>query len=225
MARVADDGGRASEDVAVANRGAFGADGDDPDMLGHVWGLRVSDDTRATRHGSARWPGEIERGRRAMDADAFETLGLPARFDLDAEMIQRAYLAGSGAVHGDEAESARLNAARITLEDPEKRALLLLTRLSGPGKEADRSLPDGFLMEMMEVRERIEADRGDPGAMDRWEDWGEAKRQGHIAAAGKLFEQAREERPTPGPQVLAAIRRELNAWRYIERMLEQLNQD
>jgi len=35
---VAQDVGGVAEDVAVAECGPFGADGDDPDVLGHCWG-------------------------------------------------------------------------------------------------------------------------------------------------------------------------------------------
>lgn len=170
--------------------------------------------------------------------DAFDTLGLPARFDLDPARIQRAFLQRTAGLHPDhgarpedEAASASLNAARAVLDDPEQRAGALLSRLGGPSKEQDRSLPDGFLMEMMEVRERIEAERKDPDARERWEDWGESRRRGHMERVKNLFAQATGPEGGPplpqGPEasVLKAIRRELNAWRYIERMLEQLGED
>src|SRR5262249_24085423 len=105
-----------------------------------------------------------------MDRDAFDILGIVPRFDLAPGEVQRAYLARASAAHpdragrgggdgGGEAEegASALNGARADLEDPERRAAVLLKRLGGPAKEQDRSLPDGFLMEMMEVREAMEA--------------------------------------------------------------------
>lgn len=155
--------------------------------------------------------------------DAFDTLQLPARFDLAPQDIQRAYLARAAALarETDEAVAAALNSARMTLEDPEKRASALLLRLGGPAKEADRSLPDGFLLEMMDVREQIAAAHADAGAIDKWEDWGEHRRQIHIEAVGRLF--ANIGAAAPERAALLAIRRELNAWRYIERLIEQLH--
>src|SRR5690242_15612371 len=83
-------------------------------------------------------------------ADAFELLGLEARFDLTAGEVRAAYLARVGGVHpdrgGDESEGAAgLNAAKTALSDPESRANLLLARMGGPSKEINRELPEGFL--------------------------------------------------------------------------------
>ncbi len=193
--------------------------------------------------------------------DPFDILGIEPRFDLDRAAIQRAYLRKAAEHHPDHAQpssaqpssaqpdpaagdaaSARLNAAKAVLDDPEQRAGALLARLGGPAKEHDRTLPDGFLLEMMEARERMESERNDPAAVACWEDWGESRRRAHMAEAARLFAQllagpqqqaaAGPGVPAPGPgaesgrrDVLRAIRRELNAWRYIERMLEQLAED
>lgn len=105
---------------------------------------------------------------------------------------------------------AELNEAKRVLEDPERRANALLAKLGGPSKEEDRSLPEGFLMEMMEVREQMEED----GAAGRgkWEEWAKERRGEAIEEVGAMFRERR----------LAEVRRRLNAWRYIERMMEQL---
>lgn len=166
--------------------------------------------------------------------DAFARLGLPRRFDLDRSTIERAYLSLAGAAHPDalgtpgladdpsDASSSDLNRARQDLLDPESRATILLALLGGPSKESDRSLPDGFLMEMMDVREQMEAAAAarDAAELDRWRDWAEEQRAGHARAVGELFKQV--ERDGPRPESLKAIRTRLNAWRYIERMLEQI---
>jgi molecular chaperone HscB len=166
--------------------------------------------------------------------DAFARLGLPRRFDLDRATIERAYLSLAGAAHPDalgtpglsddpsDAASSDLNRARQDLLDPESRASLLLALLGGPSKESDRSLPDGFLMEMMEVREQMEAAAAarDAAALERWRNWAEDQRIGYARSVGELFKQV--ERDGPRPEILKAIRTRLNAWRYIERMLEQI---
>lgn len=161
--------------------------------------------------------------------DAFDILGLAPRFDLTPGEIQRAYLALAAAAHpdrgsdggGEDGTSAKLNAAKQQVDDLEQRAALLLARLGGPSKEADRSLPNGFLMQMMEVRESVDAAQssGDRAGVSKWLDWAEAARDGHLAAVGRAF--AALSTPPTTPE-LAAVRRELNAWRYIERMLEQI---
>lgn len=166
--------------------------------------------------------------------DAFDILGVAAQFNLDLPAVQRAYLARSADVHPDRAGvegggaeaseqlAAELNDAKRVLEDPERRANALLARLGGPSKEADRSLPDGFLMEMMELREAAEAAgaSGDAAEVDRWIANAERRRKGHIESVGSAFATLGT---VPAGDQLRAIRRELNAWRYIERMIEQLD--
>ena len=84
-------------------------------------------------------------------------MGLARRFDITAAEIRRAYLQRAAAVHpdlaGDDAgeAAAALNRAKMVLENPERRANALLALLGGPAKEQDKSLPPGFLMEMMDT--------------------------------------------------------------------------
>ncbi|MDP1663057.1 MAG: iron-sulfur cluster co-chaperone HscB C-terminal domain-containing protein [Phycisphaerales bacterium] len=163
-------------------------------------------------------------------ADAFDLLGLEARFDLTPERVRAAYLARAGAVHpdavpgGEDGAAAALNAAKTAVSDPETRANLLLARLGGASSDVSRALPDGFLMKMMEAREGMEeaASRRDGAAIERWRGWAERERDGHIARVGALLEAARLGKPTGVG--LSEVRQELNAWRYIERMLEQIGE-
>ncbi|MCZ7633544.1 MAG: DnaJ domain-containing protein [Phycisphaerales bacterium] len=159
--------------------------------------------------------------------DPFETLGLPARFDLDEGAIRRAYLARVAAVHPDAAggegdQASVLNEARTVLSDPERRANALLVRLGGPSKEADRSLPGGFLAHMMEVRETIESDLATGGdeARQRWEAWATQQRSEYARRVGEMFAELADPAPIDARR---AIRTELNAWRYVERLIEQLD--
>ena len=166
-----------------------------------------------------------------MTTDPFETLGLEPRFDLAEADIQRAYLARAAACHPDlvgadperAADAARLSAAlnraRALLTAPEDRARALLERLGG-GTGDERELPDGFLMEMMETRMDVEAavEAGDGEELARWRQWAKTERAGYIERLGTMF--AGLGTP-PDPDAVQAIRCELNAWRYIERMLEQ----
>lgn len=181
-----------------------------------------------------------------MPPDAFDILGLPPRFDLPPGLLQSAYLALSAKLHPDaaasdadaEALSARLNEAKRVIENPETRADLLLRRIGGPSKEQDRSLPQGFLAEMLEVREEIEAAiaAGDPEKIGEWEDWASQRRKQHVTEVAKLFSNAMTgDADDAGgtsaaavgsavePRILKAIRAELNMWRYIERLVEQMH--
>lgn len=160
--------------------------------------------------------------------DPFDLLNLPPTFDLDAGALHRAWLSASARLHPDRAgpgtsemeEAQRLsmlaaiNRAKAVLADPIQRAEALLARLGGPLKENDKSLPDGFLMEMLEVREQLEEATANrhPEEITRWEAWAGDRRRDAIERVKRLFESG----------ALTDIRQELNAWRYIERMIEQL---
>lgn len=159
--------------------------------------------------------------------DAFDILGLPPQFALARAEIDRAYRKRVAAMHPDlamgadpEAGAARLNEAREVLLDAERRAAALLARLGGPGPE-DRALPLGFLGRIMERRETIEeALTSDPGAARQELDRALADRGSYIELLTPMFERAQG---SPDPGLLAEIRRQLNAWRYIERLIEQLS--
>jgi len=164
--------------------------------------------------------------------DPFQTLGLPPRFELTPEEVRRAYMSRIAAIHPDVASdkplddesdaSARLHEARRVLEDPESRAGALLARFGGPGAREDRSLPPGFLMEIMELRERVESILAGeaPGDRDSCRAEAKARRSAYLREVSGLFG-ALSDPPTPGE--LGAIRTVLNAWRYIERLIEQLD--
>ncbi len=160
------------------------------------------------------------------ESDPFAILGFPLTFELDPSQIERAYLARVSGVHPDLGEgdeegsevSAGLNLARVTLLNPESRATALLERLGYTSQ--DKSLPDGFLMEIMEVRMDLESafTEGDSEQITRWQRWAEERRREWIKKIGGLF---RKFGDTNDKEVLGEIRRSLNAWRYIERMIEQ----
>lgn len=159
----------------------------------------------------------------------FQLLGLPLRFEIDDAALRRAYLTRVSAIHPDiagddqaQAASAELNLARELLANPESRANTLLALLGGPSKEADKSLPPTFLMEIMETREAIEAAlaTGDPQERARWTDWGHKQRSSHISQVAAQFGALGA---APPPAALKQIRTTLNTWRYIERLIEQLD--
>jgi molecular chaperone HscB len=168
-------------------------------------------------------------------ADPFDTLGLPPRFDLDAAAVERAYLAGVASCHpdlaGDDADraaeasrrAAALNRAKAVLLDPEARARALLERLGTGGAGDERELPEGFLAEILDTRMAVEEARasGDREAIARLRGWAASERERYVGRVSELF---REVEGGGGATAERArdIRRELNAWRYIERMIEQV---
>jgi len=158
--------------------------------------------------------------------DPFAALGLPTRFDLETAQIERAYLARVASVHpdlgdtGDEAadSAAALNLARQTLLNPETRAAALLSSMGFHGE--DKSLPDGFLIEIMDVRMELEEAfaEGNPERIAHWRLWADDRRKEWIETISGLFHRLTGSRDA---ETLSEIKRSLNAWRYIERMIEQ----
>lgn len=161
----------------------------------------------------------------------FQTLGLEPAYGITQDQIQRAYLRRLATAHPDAGDgrgadhnAAALNHARETLLSHERRAVALLVLLGGPDASACKDLPDGFLMEIMGCREEIEEQLGAGGevARQRWEDWAQDERASYRKAVGDLFAALGDE---PGDDALRGIRVKLNAWRYIERLIEQLDPD
>lgn len=168
--------------------------------------------------------------RESEPSDPFSLFGLPRRYAVDRAALTRAWLAESARRHPDRpgappdaaARLAEVNEAKRILDDPELRADALLRLLGGPAKERDKSLPEGFLAEMMELRQRIEEEvktEGEP-ARERWRTWARERGRGHEERVAGLFESFEK---SGDAALLRAVRQVLNAWRYVERLFEQLD--
>ena len=154
-------------------------------------------------------------------------LGLPVSFGLTKGQIESAYLARIAGAHPDLADAdgagfvdaAALNDARRALLDDETRANLVLSAIGGPAASEDDSLPDGFLMEIMETRMEIEAAlaAGDEAERAKWVEWAGEQRSAFAGRVGEALDSADDE------TAQRDVRRTLNAWRYIERLIEQLD--
>lgn len=162
-----------------------------------------------------------------MASDPFDLLGLRAAYDLDPGEVERAYLRRVARAHPDGGEPGSdaagadaINRARSVLADPAMRAEALLARQGGPSKEEDRTLPEGFLAAMMQTRLEVEAAlaSGDPSARATWRAWADARGAEHAGRVARLFAEG-----PASAETRRLIRRELNAWRYIERLIEQLD--
>ncbi|HMN95139.1 MAG TPA: DnaJ domain-containing protein [Phycisphaerales bacterium] len=177
--------------------------------------------------------------------DPFALLGLPRRYDLDLRAIEGAHLRLLATLHpdriADEVERpeaarrmAEVNAAREVLLDDERRADALVVLLGGPTREEERALPEGFLADVLELRERLDEAiaSGDGSARREFERLVAEERSGHLEAVGLLLAQAGAAGTRAGAAgtiepaalraTLKAARLRLNAWRYVERMREAL---
>lgn len=166
--------------------------------------------------------------------DPFATLGIPPRFALDDAELHRRFIQASAANHPDRftdpleqadaaARSATINEAYRTLKDPEPRANALLDLRGGPGKSEDKSLPPALLVEMMEVRERMEEaiQTQDEAELRELANWAREQRAEHLGRIAGLFEEAEKAPADQRVAVLKKVRLELNALRYFQRMIEQ----
>ncbi|MFN3167417.1 MAG: Fe-S protein assembly co-chaperone HscB [Phycisphaeraceae bacterium] len=164
-----------------------------------------------------------------MSTDPFATLGVDRRFDLDTESLRQTFLAASARAHPDQFvdpidqadavdRMSRLTDAFRVLSDPESRARALLG-LSGLEAECDRDkLPPDLLMEVMEVREEMESAivSGDAAELDRLRTWANERRAEHLNQLKTLFATNLD------ADAASRVRLELNALRYMQRMLDQM---
>lgn len=161
-----------------------------------------------------------------MTPDPFDILGLSPRWDLSGIDVERAYLRRVATVHpdlgtdaGDADATSQLNLAKAELLNPQRRAEVLLERLGGASAAQDKSLPKGFLAQVMTQREEIEeslASDTDGLQRERWRAAAELRRAAHLARLSELFAAGTID-------ALLAIRTELNAMRYTQRLIEQLD--
>ncbi len=111
--------------------------------------------------------------QRLRQQNHFELFGLPPAYALDLDLLDRAYLDIQSKVHPDrhaqsgDAErrasmqmTMQVNEAHRTLKSPVQRAKYLL-ELNGvdAGFETNTAMPAAFLVEQMELRERLEEAR------------------------------------------------------------------
>ncbi len=165
-------------------------------------------------------------------SDPFSLLDLPLRYELDPKDLDRRMRRIAARLHPDRttdpivaAENAdrlaEMHAAADLLRDDLKRADRLIDLWGGPEASSEKGLPDGFLEEMLEVRMDLESslDSGDELAVRRLEEWAGAEWGARRDAVGSLLD---GDRPASENDRRSA-RLEINRWRYIQRMLEQLH--
>jgi molecular chaperone HscB len=155
----------------------------------------------------------------------FELLGLPARFDLDPSLIERAFFDRSKELHPDRFASApaaervaalsrsrALNDAYQTLKKPVGRAEYLLERAGVTIGDNER-LDPVQIMEVMEAREELaEARRAkDTAKLEQLQTAMRTKRAAALDRLDALF----------ASNDMAAVKGVLISLRYIDRYLEE----
>jgi len=188
---------------------------------------------------SSSEPGAAPKGAQP---DAFEQLGLPARYDVEPAELERAFFERSKALHPDRFAAApaaervaalsrarALNDAYALLKRDASRAEYLLAREGVTIGDNERIDPE-LVMALLEEREQLaEArQRGDLGEVERMAAAMRARRREALAQVRALFGEANQagaEAARAGgearAQLLARIKRQLILLRYVERYLEE----
>jgi molecular chaperone HscB len=162
---------------------------------------------------------------RASNSDAFGLLGLPAQFDLDPAVIERAFHDKSKDLHPDRfatapaaervaalSRSRALNDAYKMLKSPVGRAEYLLARAGVTIGDNER-LDPAFLMEILELREELAGARvaKQTPLIEKLCGEMKARRKDTLGKLPALFE----------ANDLPAIKEQLMLLRYVDRYLEE----
>lgn len=163
--------------------------------------------------------------------DFFARLGIPRRFTLDLPEVERLYLAKSRQLHpdfhggGSDFEqqaslelTAALNEAYVALKDPFRRVEHLLALNNGPTATQEKNLDQAFLMEMMDLRERIDDAKASGRGLAEIENELTKRLSELLNAAGRPFDDGKE----LSAATLIAIRRQLNSAKTITSLLRDI---
>jgi molecular chaperone HscB len=169
------------------------------------------------------------------DATPFEMFGIEPAFGVDVKSLRKELLKISREIHPDffgtaseemralaERNSARLNKAFEVLSDEATRADWLIASLGGPDESTERAMPQAFLMEVLEWNELLEEARASGAKSDprlaELERTLLARREESMRAIGALLDPL----PARGAIQLKRARQELNAVRYVDRALGEI---
>lgn len=165
----------------------------------------------------------------------FESMGLAISHRVDVADLRRRLLQLGRLVHpdyfatGSEAERERaehaaalLNEAHEILADEAQRADWIVRHFGGPGEDDERAMPQAFLAEVLEWNESLEDARrratGSPPDLSPLERDLRARRARALATVADLLSPL----PEHGSPALRDVRRELNAVRYMDRTLSEI---
>ena len=169
------------------------------------------------------------------DLSPYLVLGIEPSAGVDAKDLRSRLLRFSRIVHPDfygadeaqralaEGNTARLNEAYGILSDDFARVDWIVKHLGGPSAD-ERQMPQAFLMEVLEWNEALEEARETPAgtalpdSLEALEaTWNEERATTLASAIAKLTPF-----PDPGASALTDVRKSLNAVRYLDRALREL---
>jgi len=168
--------------------------------------------------------------------DPFSALGLTPSQELETSELERLHLKYTRWVHPDyfaaspelralaEKNTGILNGALASLGDPIMRADHLVRALQGPSDSELKDMPQAFLMEVLDWNENLqEAHAAAAGSPERARAFTllpelEGRRSAGLEAINELLTPL----PETGAEALESARRELNAIRYLDRALHEL---
>lgn len=165
----------------------------------------------------------------------FELFGSAPRHDVDVKALRKQLLSITREIHPDyfatadadvraraERNSARLNKAFEVLSDETARADWLVTHLGGPDEQTERAMPQAFLMEVLEWNEALEEARADATRFDPRLETLERELQSKRTEAVAAIRSVLVPLPASGSPTLRRARQELNAVRYVDRALNEI---
>jgi molecular chaperone HscB len=163
----------------------------------------------------------------------FELFGLPASYDVNGETLAQRYRELQRAVHPDrfanaqDAErrlsvqlAARINEGFRTLKDPLDRARYLLEIAGVEMDERGTQLDGAFLMDQMELRERLDETRA---AQDSAQRLSELRRDVTVREQALIGELARVFQ-TPTQEALLQARTLTRKLQFFRRLAEELDE-
>ena len=172
------------------------------------------------------------------DLDHFKVMGLPHCFEIDSVELENRYQRLTLEMHPDffgaapekqkrlsEKSSVMLNAAYSYLREPASRARYLLSLFARGKNLQTEALPEGFLQEMFTLQESLDemlesSDQSDICKMNENLQNRYASIESNYASLFKKFETSPE-----NTEILQQLQTQLNAERYLRRLLDRINSE
>ena len=172
------------------------------------------------------------------DLDHFKVMGLPHCFEIDSVELEDLYQRLTLEMHPDffgaapenekrlsEKSSVILNAAYSSLREPASRARYLLSLFAREKNLQTDTLPEGFLQEMFTLQESLDemlesSDQSDICKMNENLQNRYASIESNYTALFKEFETSPE-----NTEILQQLQTQLNAERYLRRLLDRINSE
>ena len=172
------------------------------------------------------------------ELDHFKVMGLPHCFEIDSVELENRYQRLTLEMHPDffgaapekqkrlsEKSSVMLNAAYSTLREPASRARYLLLLLAREKNLQTDALPEGFLQEMFIFQESLDEmlESGDQSALCKMNKELQNRYTFIESNYGALFKKF--ETSPDNPEILQQLQTQLNAERYLRRLLDRINSE